>query len=149
MRHKARWRAIQQQWLAHGLLLLAVLTRVAAGGDDPPPKKIAPHEAAAHVGAKCVVEMEVRSSRRGENPIVFLNSEEDFRVDRNFTVVIFEAGLERFRDQGVTDPAAHFAGKRIRVTGTIEEFKGRPQIRADQPRQIEIVNPPASSSNKP
>jgi len=63
--------------------------------------------------------------------------------------VIFEAGLERFRDKGVNDPAAHFAGKRIRVTGTIEDFKGRPQIRADQPRQIEVVNPPESSSIKP
>lgn len=126
--------------LARSLLIAVSATGLSQGKEPAPPaKKIKPEEAAQHVGETCEVEMEVRSSRRGRRPISFLNSAKDFSDTTNFTVVILEEGLARFKKAGVEEPEKHFAGKRIRVTGRVEEYQGRPQIRADDPRQIEIV----------
>lgn len=136
--------------MARGLLLAAVLSELCEAGEPTPAaKKIKPAEAAQHIGETCEIEMDVRSSRRGDRPISFLNSEKDFGDKKNFTVVILEEGLAKFNKSGIAKPEKHFAGKRIRVTGTVEEYRGRPQIRADEPRQIEIVEPPTPPSQSP
>jgi hypothetical protein len=111
-------------------------------------KPVPPESAAEHVGKSCVIEMQVRSARRGDTPIEFLNSREDFRDDKNFTVVILEPGLAAFKKAGIAEPYKHFDGKKIRVTGTVELYRDRPQIRVDNPKQIEIVKEPSASSQK-
>lgn len=115
---------------------LAVAQRVA----EPPVAVVAADEASRHVGKECVVEMVVAAARLlADKEICFLNSHEDHRESDNFTAVIFRDGLTRFAADGIKDPAAHFRDKTIRVRGRIEEHQGRPQIKVEQPGQIEVV----------
>jgi alkaline phosphatase D len=96
-------------------------------------------EAGKHVGKEWTVEMEVRSTG-GTRTRVFLNSEENFRSARNLTVVLdrkaLAAELARAR---IDDPQAHFAGKRVRVRGTVSLFRKRPQIVVKEMKQIVLV----------
>jgi hypothetical protein len=39
----------------------------------------------------------------------------------------------------IDDPALHFRGKTIRVTGVVTAKANQPQIEVDDPRQIEVV----------
>jgi DNA/RNA endonuclease YhcR with UshA esterase domain len=101
---------------------------------------ITPDEAASHVGEKCVVAMRVNSSRHmADAGRCYLNSAKDFRDENNLTVVIFKRGLESFAEGKIEAPAEHFRGKTIRVTGTVELYKEKPQIKVDRADQIEIV----------
>jgi DNA/RNA endonuclease YhcR with UshA esterase domain len=101
---------------------------------------ITPDEAASHVGEKCVVAMRVNSSRHmADAGRCYLNSAKDFRDENNLTVVIFKRGLESFAEEKIEAPAEHFRGKTIRVTGTVEMYKDKPQIKVDRADQIEIV----------
>jgi len=102
--------------------------------------EITPDEAASHVGEKCVVSMRVNSSRHmADAGRCYLNSKKDFRDENNLTVVIFKRGLENFAAEKIEAPAEHFRGKTIRVTGTVEMYKDKPQIKVDRADQIEIV----------
>ncbi len=98
-------------------------------------------EIAKHLNGRCTVEFEVGSSnvQPSTPPIGFLNSEADYRSDRNFTVVVFDDGLKKFQADGVADFAAHFLHKRVRVSGQVTERKGRYQIAVTDPRQIETL----------
>jgi DNA/RNA endonuclease YhcR with UshA esterase domain len=69
----------------------------------------------------------------------FLNSRENHRDKDNFTVVIFAPGLAKFAEAGIEDPAAHFKGKTIRVTGRIDLHREQPQIKVTLPEQIEVM----------
>lgn len=102
--------------------------------------EITPDEAASHVGEKCVVAMRVNSSRHmADAGRCYLNSAKDFRDENNLTVVIFKRGLESLAGEKIEAPAEHFRGKTIRVTGTVEMYKDKPQIKVDRADQIEIV----------
>ena len=79
----------------------------------------------------------------------YLNSRKDFRDDENFTVVIFSEGLESFADAGIADPAKQFRGKTIRVTGTVELYKDKPQIKVERADQIELAPDAAGAERKP
>ncbi len=97
-------------------------------------------DAADHVGEECTVELTVRAARSlADKDMCFLNSSRNRRDDGNFTVVIFKAGLARFKDAGIENPALHFLDRTIRVRGTVAEFKGSAQIVVDDPAQIELV----------
>ncbi|NBX30413.1 hypothetical protein EBR04_08250 [bacterium] len=101
---------------------------------------ITPDEAAAHAGKECVVTMRVNSSRHmADAGRCYLNSLDDHRDEKNFTVVIFRRGLEDLARSDIGDPAEHFLDKTIRVTGTVEMYKEKPQIKVDRAEQIELV----------
>jgi alkaline phosphatase D len=98
-------------------------------------------EAKKHQGKEWAVEMVVAatgaSAARG---LVFLNSEKDFRSERNLTVVLHLKELEgELRAAKIADPRGHFAGKKIRVKGTVSDFRGAPQIEVRKLGQIEVV----------
>ncbi|NBV47088.1 MAG: hypothetical protein EBR86_15995, partial [Planctomycetia bacterium] len=100
---------------------------------------IEPEAAAAHVGKWCVVTMKVEGSRlMADVGRCYLNSRKDHRDKDNFTAVIFRQGLEKFAKADVPDPAAHFLGKTVRVTGTVELYKEKPQIKVELVDQIEV-----------
>jgi len=129
--------------------LVACAAGVAAAADAPaaPTTAVAAADAADHVGEECVVEMVVRAARAlAYKDICFLNSNEDRRDEDNFTVVIFKAGLEEFREAGIENPALHFLDKTIRVKGVVGEHKDRPQIVVTDPAQIEVVEAVAASA---
>jgi hypothetical protein len=78
-----------------------------------------------------------RLEKRGE---IYLDSEENFRDEKNLGIVITKNGAAKFKKAGVDDPAAHFKDKTIRVTGTFIIKDKRPRIEVDDPEQIQIVD---------
>ncbi|MDX1944170.1 MAG: hypothetical protein SFU86_02085 [Pirellulaceae bacterium] len=105
-----------------------------------PAPVLTPAEAAEKIHEKVVVEFEVKSARQAEAG--FLNSAADFKDAKNFTVFIPTSALKRFKEAQIDDVATHFRGKTIRVAGTVMLFKDKPQIKIEDPEQIEIVAKP-------
>ena len=70
---------------------------------------------------------------------IYLDSEENFRDEKNLAVVITEAGAGKFKEAGIDNPAEHFRGKTIRVTGTVKLYNNKPEIVVDDPSQIAVV----------
>jgi hypothetical protein len=127
--------------VALAVLFLAGIAPAAA--DDKPAPPLTPVAARTKIGQEITVEMVVatakdRLEKRGE---IYLDSELDFRSDKNFAVVITPAGAAQLKEQGLADPAQHFLGKTIRAKGTVKEVDGVPRIEIDEPKQIEIVKP--------
>jgi hypothetical protein len=117
-----------------------VAAAAARGLEDKP---LSPEDAIKKVNEKVTVELLVKASKnriekRGE---IYLDSEEDFHDPKNLGVVITKAGAAKFAEAGVKEPAAHFKGKTIRVTGTVIVKEKRPRIEIDDPKQISIVSP--------
>jgi len=102
---------------------------------------VGPADAAKFLNGRGTVEFVVQAAnvQPSTPPIGFLNSEADFRSDDNFTVVVFDEGMQKFREAGVADFAAHFANKKIRVTGQVTMRRDRLQIVVSDPGQIQIV----------
>lgn len=121
--------------------LLAVVVLAASNGfgfTTPAPELIRPSQAAKYVNRTVTLEMEVRSTatlRRG----CYLNSEKDFRNSNNVTVLIDTDAREKFWKEDIRDPAAHFDGKTIEVTGTISLDQGKPQMKVSDPDNIRVV----------
>jgi DNA/RNA endonuclease YhcR with UshA esterase domain len=116
--------------------LLCLLPQASRTQGDAKP--LTPEEAIQRVNQKVTVAMEVRASKnalekRGE---IYLDAQEDFRDPKNLAVVITRDGAARFKEAGIADPAAHFKGKTIRVTGTVTLQDDRPRIEVDDPKQI-------------
>jgi DNA/RNA endonuclease YhcR with UshA esterase domain len=118
-------------------VLFALMVLPAFMADDAPAKALTPAEAAKKVNEKVTVEMEVKSSGGQTNH--FLNSEADFKDAKNFTVFIPKEAIEKFAKAKIDNPATHFKGKTIRVTGTVTLFQEKPQIKVEDPDQIKIV----------
>jgi hypothetical protein len=121
---------------AVAFLALAFATGVAAEE-----KPLTPAEAIQRVDEKVVVEFPVKATknRLEQRKEIYLDSEENFRDPKNLGVIITEAGAAKFKDQGIADPAEHFKGKTIRVTGTMTKENDRYRLLVDDPKQIRIV----------
>jgi DNA/RNA endonuclease YhcR with UshA esterase domain len=115
------------------LFLLAPLLMSAA--ETPPP--LTPAEAAKRVNEKVVMQMEVKSTGGDNNR--YLNSEEDYKDAKNFTIFISKNDLLKFKNAGIEKPEVHFKGKLIEVTGTVVLQKEKAQIKVEEPDQIKIV----------
>jgi hypothetical protein len=127
--------------LAACWVLLAGLGSARAG-DEPPAKVIPAAEAADHEGQRCTVEMTVKASKKSEHrALYYLDSEDDYRDPRNLAVLIAFEHAEKFRKAGIDDPAGHYRGKTIRVTGKIIDEAEQTRIRVTEPSQIRIVEP--------
>jgi DNA/RNA endonuclease YhcR with UshA esterase domain len=106
--------------------------------DDKGQKPITPVETAKMVDQKCTVEMKVQSTGKTRS-LVFLNSEENYRDEKNFTVVLFEKGLEGLKKNKIDDPTTHYKGKTVRVSGTVTLYNKKPQIKVEDAEQIQVV----------
>jgi alkaline phosphatase D len=98
-------------------------------------------EALEHVGKEWSVEMTVRATGMTRaKKLVFLNSETDFRDDRNLTIVLdLDALTDDLKKAKIDNPARHFAGKKLRIKGEVSLFDKRPQIRVKKLDQIAVV----------
>jgi DNA/RNA endonuclease YhcR with UshA esterase domain len=123
--------------LTFAFLALATIAPVLLA-DDKDSKPLAPAEAAKMLDKKVTIEMEVKSAGKGKG-VFFLNSEEDFKSEKNFTIFINEDVAKKFKDAKIDDPAAEYKGKIIRVTGTVKLYKEKPEIVIEDPKQIEVV----------
>ena len=67
---------------------------------------------------------------------ILLNSEKDFKSEKNFTVVVNDKALTGKLDKATFDT---FKGKTIRVKGKISTFQEKLQIQVSDEKDIEIV----------
>jgi DNA/RNA endonuclease YhcR with UshA esterase domain len=119
--------------------LLGLLALIGLAADEKP---LTPVQARKMVGKTVIVEMTVRAAkdrldRRGE---IYLDSEEDFKDQKNFAVVITRAGARKLKAAGITDPARHFKGKKIQATGKVKEVDKVPRIEIDDAKQIRLAD---------
>ena len=101
-------------------------------------RPITAEEALKRVDQRVTVLMEVKST--GGNTARFLNSESDFRSEKNFAVFIPNLALSSYKKAGIDDPGQFYKGKTISVTGQVVLSQERPVIRAENPDQIKVVN---------
>ena len=123
---------------------ITITTSRASGDDDPKAaEKVVPAaEARNKIGQECTVEMTVKASKNAaKRRTYFLDSEEDFHDDKNFAVVISYDDAAKFQAAGIDDPAEHYKGKTIRVTGKVIHEDDQVRIRVDDPKQIKLVEP--------
>ena len=100
---------------------------------------LTPLEAVSRINEQVTVEMLVRAAKNCPHcSQIFLDSEEDHHGLNNLAVAVTETGAARFKGARVDDPALHFKGKTIRVTGVVTLKDNRPQIEVDDPGQIEV-----------
>ena len=120
-------------------LFVSGLVVIQAAAEDTKP--LTPVEAIKKVNEEVTVQMLVKATKnrlekRGE---IYLDSEEDFKDEKNLGVVVTKAAAAKFKEAGVDDPAVHFKDKTIRVRGTVVMKEERPRIEVDDPKQIRIV----------
>jgi uncharacterized sulfatase len=126
------------RFLAFAALVLCAAPLVAAD------KPLAPVDARKQVGKTITVEMTVatakdRLEKRGE---IYLDSEEDFKSEKNFAIVITRDGAAALKKAGIDDPAAHFKGKLVRATGEVKEVDNVPRIEISAATQLKLVAAP-------
>ena len=95
-------------------------------------------DAYQHVGERATVQGPVKSPRYAESSSgqpTFLNIGRPYPDPDRFTIVIWGDDRGNFP----TAPEQAYDGKTICVTGLIESYQGGPQIIADSPSDIEIV----------
>lgn len=115
----------------------ALLLADDAKKDDAKAKPLSIKEAAKKVGEKVTLEMEVKSV--GGNSNIYLNSEDDYRSDSNFTVFISAEIADKLKELGVKDAVATYKGKKVEVTGTIKLYRDKPQMVLEDPKLIKVV----------
>jgi DNA/RNA endonuclease YhcR with UshA esterase domain len=119
------------------LALLGSFLWLSLASAEDQPKPIGPAEAAKKVNEEVTLRMEVKSAALREG-VCFLNSEEDFKDARNFTVFIDKEALARFKEAKIEDPAAHFKGKTVLVKGKVTLYRDRPEIKLSGPDAIKV-----------
>lgn len=105
---------------------------VSSQGGQPSGEVISWQDAAEHYGETCTVEGKIVATHNS-GKACFLNFHPNWR--EYFTAVIFASAFNQFPP----NPEGHYRGKRVRVTGRIKQYKGKPEIILNSPSQIEIV----------
>lgn len=119
-------------------LLLTILLPKHRGENTAMP--ISAPEARTRINERVTVEMQVKAAKNCQRcSLMFLDSEEDHHDHKNFAVAITATGKGKFREAKIDDPAGHFKGKTIWVTGIVVVKDDQPQIEVDDPGQIEVV----------
>ena len=116
-------------------LLLAALGWLHVSHADTRAPVMSAREASSAVGQRATVCGMVASARFAESvkgAPTFLNLDEPY-PRQVFTIVIW--GSDR---QAFGSPESTYTNKRICVTGTVESYRGKPEIIARAPSQIEI-----------
>jgi len=104
------------------------------------PKVITPREARQNIGARVTVEFKVRHTKAAKAPDrVYLDSETDYRDPKNLGVLIEADALPAFEKARIKNPAEHYDGKTIRITGAVFLRDDNVFIKATVPGDIEVV----------
>lgn len=97
---------------------------------------ITPEEAGNHIGevqTVCGVVVSTHYATRSNRQPTFLNLNKPY-PNQIFTVLIWGADRDKFKGS----PETFYNGKRICVSGIIEEYKGKPEIIVKDPSQITV-----------
>ncbi len=121
----------------HSVLACLLLVPAFLLAEEPQPKPVTPAEAAKKLNEKVTVQMLVKSTGGRSN--TYLNSEADFNLESNFTILIDKDAKEKFKKAGIENPAEYYKNKTIQVTGTVVLFEKKPRIAAAEPTQIKVI----------
>jgi DNA/RNA endonuclease YhcR with UshA esterase domain len=124
------------RWLLFAVLTSFLWLPTALAQKEAQP--IGPAEAVKKVNEEVTLRMEVRSAALRKE-VCFLNSEENYKDAKNFTLFIDKEALAKFRKAKIEDPAAHFKGKTVQVTGKVTLYRDRPEIKLTGPDVIKII----------
>jgi len=89
-------------------------------------------DAANHYGKYMTVEGTIVSTKCFPK-VCFLNFDKNYKT--TFTAVIFASDLPKFP----SNPDQYYLNKKVKVTGTIKEYKGKPEIIVKEQDQIKII----------
>lgn len=98
------------------------------------------NEAHKHYGQYVTVEGTIVNTYNS-GKACFLNFHKDHK--KHFTAVIFMSDYSKFP----ASPEDYYYGKKVQVTGTIKEYKGKPEIILEKPSQIKIIESESSKEN--
>ena len=121
-----------------GLLLLGpTSTQVNTSlSESPQPKGrtrvISWQKAARYYGKYAIVEGTIVATYNS-GKACFLNFHPNYK--RYFTAVIFASAFSHFPES----PESYYYGKKVRVSGYIKKYQGKPEIILNDPSQIEIL----------
>jgi DNA/RNA endonuclease YhcR with UshA esterase domain len=121
------------------LVLLCLLAPAAWAADKKDEKPLTPAEAVKKVGDKVTVELKVQSSAASKSGVVFLNSEKDFKDKKNLTIFLSKDAVAKFKHAKIENPAEYYKGKTIRVSGKVELYNKRPEIKVAGPDDVKVV----------
>ncbi len=94
---------------------------------------ISPKDAAQYVGSTLTVEGKVSQVSVTNSGTTFINFGGQF-PNHVFYAVVFRSSSDQFSD------LADLRGMTIAISGTVETYKGKPQIILTSPNQIEVRN---------
>lgn len=97
------------------------------------PTQVIPWQDAAKYYGKYITVEGTIIATHNSGKACFLNFHPDY--NRYFGVVIFESAFSCFPK----NPENYYYGKKVRVSGVIKEYKGKPEIILDDPSQIKIL----------
>jgi hypothetical protein len=125
--------------------LTLILTNLAAAFADEKPIPIMPAVAREYKGKRVAVQFKVQATKNSvHRKTVFLDSEKDFRDEKNLGIAITEKGIQDLKQRRrINAPADHFLEKTIRVVGVVVLREDRPYIDVDEADQITEVKPSA------
>ena len=93
-------------------------------------QRVVPDSATAkYVGQTVTVEGTVANVHVTRSGTTFLNFGSPY-PNQTFTAVIFRSAASRFLNP------QQWEGKRVRVTGTVQTFRGKPEIILEEPSQL-------------
>lgn len=121
------------------LTFLTLTADLSARAEEP--KSIKPEEARQHVDQTITTKFPVRHAKHGvHRKTYFLDSEQDFRSEKNLGVQISEAVAAKLKqEKSIGEPHLHYADKTIRVTGKVFLQEDRAYLQIEKVDQIEIV----------
>ena len=121
------------------LVLAAFASPVVRAADDDKPT-IAPEDAREHVGKEVTVEMTVEGGKKiSANGPCLLNSMKKFSDPKCLTLAILASGLAKYKEIGVEDPSVTLKGKKVRVTGKVQDHNGNLQIEVERWDQVQEI----------
>ena len=110
-----------------------VTTPAAPGAGAPAGTKVISWQNARnHYGETCIVEGTIVATHNS-GKACFLNFHPDYK--NHFTAVIFANRFGQFPPS----PESYYRGKKVRVSGYVKEYQGKPEIILESLSQIEIV----------
>ncbi len=98
---------------------------------------IGPEEAIRSVGQTVTLEMTVRSV--GGKTWMYLSSEKEYWLPKNFTVSVKNPTAERLKAMGLNPDKASNVGARIQVVGTVVRYRDAPEIVIEQTEQLKVL----------
>jgi alkaline phosphatase D len=106
-------------------------------GPELPEGVVGPAAALKMLGQEATVQFVVRGGRAvSGGKRILLNSEADFRSDKNFTVVVNESAMTGKLANAKFET---FKGKTVRVKGTVKKYQNQIEIEVIEEGQLEFV----------